>query len=45
MLPPRIAAEVDRLRPAVGEGFGPFNGQTRRQTVLEFSSVHVRSTL
>lgn len=35
VLPPRIAARIDLLRPGLAKGFGPFNGQEHRQAILE----------
>jgi hypothetical protein len=34
VLPPRIAARIDLLRPGLKEGFGAFNGQERREAIL-----------
>lgn len=34
-LPPHLAAHIDLLRPSLLEGFGPFNGQKRRQAIIE----------
>ena len=34
VLPPRIGAGIDLLRPDLAEGFGAFNGQEHRQAVL-----------
>ncbi len=34
VLPPRIAARIDLLRPGLAKGFGPFNGQEHRQALL-----------
>lgn len=34
VLPPRIAARVDWLRPSLARGFGPFNGQERREAIV-----------
>lgn len=34
VLPPRIAARIDRLRPSLAKGFGPFNGQERREAIV-----------
>ena len=34
VLPPRIAARVDLLRPGLAKGFGPFNGQERRDAIV-----------
>ena len=34
LLPPRIAARVDLLRPGLANGFGPFNGQARREAIV-----------
>jgi hypothetical protein len=34
VLPSRIAACVDLLRPGLAKGFGPFNGQAHRQAIL-----------
>ncbi|MDP9225709.1 MAG: hypothetical protein M3P18_18085 [Actinomycetota bacterium] len=34
LLPPGIAARIDLLRPDLAKGFGPFNGQERRQAIL-----------
>lgn len=33
-LPPGIAARIDRLRPSLAAGFGPFNGQERRAEIV-----------
>ncbi len=34
VLPPRIAARIDLLRPGLANGFGPFNGQERREAIV-----------
>lgn len=34
VLPPRMAARIDLLRPELAKGFGPFNSQKCRQAIL-----------
>ena len=34
VLPPGLASRIDLLRPDLAKGFGPFNGQERRQAIL-----------
>ena len=34
VLPPRVGARIDLLRPDIAKGFGPFNGQEQRQAIL-----------
>ncbi len=34
LLPPRIAARIDLLRPSLAKGFGPFNDQEYRRAIL-----------
>jgi hypothetical protein len=34
VLPPRIGARIDQLRPDIAKGFGPFDGQDHRQAIL-----------
>jgi hypothetical protein len=34
VIPPRLAARIDLLDPAIAKGFGPFNGQETRQAIV-----------